>query len=85
MNVSITSSLEALVKRLVKSGRYGSASEVVRDGLRLIQEREQFREVKLEELRRLVREGRESGPATSWDVEDFKREAKARRERRASK
>jgi len=85
MNVSLTSSFEALIKRLVKSGRYGSASEVVRDGLRLLQEREQFREVKLEELRKLIREGNESGPSVTWDVEEFKKETQERRKKPSSK
>ncbi len=68
MNVSLTSSLETLVKRLVKSGRYSSASEVVRDGLRLIEEREQLRQLKLDEMRRLIRKGRYSGPGIPWDL-----------------
>ncbi|HWL95631.1 MAG TPA: type II toxin-antitoxin system ParD family antitoxin [Phycisphaerae bacterium] len=36
-NVSLTDEQDALIERLVKSGRYASASEVVRDGLRLLQ------------------------------------------------
>ena len=52
---------EALIKGLVKSGRYGNASEVVRDGLRLLEERERLREAKVVELRRLAEEGRLSG------------------------
>jgi antitoxin ParD1/3/4 len=52
---------EALVKELVASGRYNNASEVVRDGLRLLEEREKLREIKVAELRRLTEEGRLSG------------------------
>ena len=52
---------EAFIKVLVKSGRYGNASEVVRDGLRLLEEREELREAKVAELRRLAEEGRSSG------------------------
>lgn len=42
-NVSLTDEQDALVERLVKSGRYASASEVVRDGLRLLQREEEAR------------------------------------------
>lgn len=40
MNVSIGERWEGFVDRVVKDGRYGSASEVVREGLRLVEERE---------------------------------------------
>jgi antitoxin ParD1/3/4 len=52
---------EAFVKTLVATGRYNNASEVVRDGLRLLEDREKLREVKIAELRRLAEEGRLSG------------------------
>ena len=47
MNVSIGQRWEGFVEGAVKSGRYGSASEVVREGLRLVEERE----AKLQALR----------------------------------
>lgn len=40
MNVSVGRRWEGFVEAAVKSGRYGSASEVVREGLRLVEERE---------------------------------------------
>jgi antitoxin ParD1/3/4 len=40
MNVSIGDRWERFVEQTVKAGRYGSASEVVREGLRLVEERE---------------------------------------------
>lgn len=40
MNVSLGNRWEEFVESAVKSGRYGSASEVVREGLRLVEERE---------------------------------------------
>ena len=40
MNVSIGKRWEAFVERIVRTGRYSSASEVIREGLRLVEERE---------------------------------------------
>lgn len=57
MNVSLTPELERLVSRRVASGRYGSASEVVREALRLLEEREGFRQARLDQLRHEVRAG----------------------------
>ncbi|MEM0899187.1 MAG: type II toxin-antitoxin system ParD family antitoxin [Pseudomonadota bacterium] len=45
--------LEEFVENLVKSGRYGSKSEVLREGIRLVQERE----AKLAEFHALIQEG----------------------------
>lgn len=70
---------EQFVKGLVASGRYASASEVMRDGLRLMEEREQVRAAKLEALRRDIRDGMASGPAELLDMGTIKAEARARR------
>lgn len=50
MNVSLTPELEQLVQAKVKSGRYLSASEVVREALRLLEERDRRFELRLAEL-----------------------------------
>ncbi|GIW05067.1 MAG: hypothetical protein KatS3mg059_1687 [Thermomicrobiales bacterium] len=42
MNVSLTPELEELIRRKVASGMYGSASEVVREALRLLEERDRL-------------------------------------------
>jgi antitoxin ParD1/3/4 len=52
---------ERFVDRLVKSGRYNSKSEVVREGLRLLLNREQERDAKIAALREAFRRGEESG------------------------
>jgi len=57
MNVSLTPELEQFVQSRVASGRYQTASEVVREGLRLLEEREQARETALKELRAKIRRG----------------------------
>lgn len=54
MNVSLTVELEQLVQEKVKSGRYLSASEVVREALRLLAERDQLREIRIETLRKEI-------------------------------
>ena len=57
LNVSLTPELEQFVESRVASGRYQTASEVIREGLRLLEEREQTREAALEELRAQLRRG----------------------------
>ncbi len=47
MNVSLTPELEAYVARKVETGRYNSASEVVREALRLLEERDHSREARI--------------------------------------
>lgn len=54
MNVSLTPELEKLVNDKVASGQYQTASEVVREGLRLLEERDEIRTMKLEKLRREI-------------------------------
>jgi antitoxin ParD1/3/4 len=54
MNVSLTPELERFVNQRVESGKYHTASEVIRDGLRLLVEREELHQKKLDELRREV-------------------------------
>lgn len=53
---------EQFIDDLVDSGRYNSKSEVVREGLRMLQAREETRETRLDELRNAFRAGMESGP-----------------------
>ncbi len=70
---------EKLIRALVDSGRYASASEVVRDSLRLLEEREQEREARLAKLRGLIREGLGSGAPESWDPQELRQDIRNRR------
>ncbi len=57
MNVSLTPELEQLVAERVQSGMYHSASEVIREGLRLLKEQEDLKQLRLSELRREIARG----------------------------
>jgi antitoxin ParD1/3/4 len=70
---------ERFIGSLVKSGRYASASEVMRDSLRLLEEREKLREARLASLRHEIAAGLESGPGESLDMEAIKAEARKQR------
>jgi antitoxin ParD1/3/4 len=48
MNVSLTPQLEELIKRKVATGMYGNASEVVREALRLLDERDRYQLLRTE-------------------------------------
>lgn len=63
------------VDEQVAEGRYGSASDVVRAGLRLLEEHE----LKVDALRRALIEGENSGPAWPLDIDDFLRAKRAAR------
>ena len=78
MNVNLTPQLEELVRSKVNSGMYTSASEVVREALRLMDEQDRLRKAKLDELRRDVHKGIESGPSEQWDATKLKVKARAR-------
>ena len=72
MNVSLTKELENFVSELVASGMYYSASEVVRDGLRLLKEQEALKKMRVEELRTEILRGFEesqNGESKLLDIE----------------
>jgi antitoxin ParD1/3/4 len=76
LNINLTPQLEKLVRQKVESGRYNSASEVVREALRLMEEQNELRALQLERLRRDIREGQESGPPRLWSVAEMKRQGR---------
>lgn len=82
MNVSLTPELEQYIQEKVSSGLYYSASEVVREGLRLLKEREQLQQIRLQELRQDIQAGLDSGEATVLDMQNVKEKARQRRRQR---
>ena len=71
MNVSLTPELEKFVTERVQSGMYHSASEVVREALRLLKDKDLLREIKLAELRQSIQQGKDSGGAQELDIDAF--------------
>lgn len=62
MNVSVGERWENFVEAVVKNGRYGSASEVVREGLRLVEEREAKLNALRDHLNAAIEQGGEHTP-----------------------
>jgi antitoxin ParD1/3/4 len=82
---SIGKHFEELIEGLIESGRYSTASEIMREGLRLVEEREERRKAKLEALRAEIQRGLDSGPAEEVDIAEMIDAVKARgRERLAA-
>ncbi len=81
LNISLPPELEAQVRKRVESGLYGSASEVVREALRLFETYEQLRSSKLTQLRADIDEGLadiRSGKVVHFDPDDIKQRGRAR-------
>jgi len=81
-SVALGSHFEEFVKMQIASGRYNNASEVVRDGLRLLQDQEDLRRAKLEWLQAELKRGLDSGEATPLDMEEVKAEGRRLRAKR---
>ena len=69
---------EDMIEDLLASGRYSTASEIMREGLRLVEEREQRRKVKLEALRAEIQKGLDSGPMEEVDISEWMESIKQR-------
>lgn len=64
---------EIFIKKQIATGRFGSASEAMREALTLLEERE----LKLEALRRAIDEGDASGEPQAFDIQEFLAERRA--------
>lgn len=81
MNVSLTSELESYVKGKVATGMYNSVSEVMREALRLMEERDAMQAVRLEALRQDINKGLDSlerEGSKPLDMEAIKAKGRAR-------
>jgi len=79
MNVNLTPQLEELVREKVESGMYTSASEVVREALRLLQEQDRLKEARRGQLRHDIEVGLRSGRGEGWDAGRVKRQGRLRK------
>ena len=78
MNVSLTPKLEAWVREKVASGLYTSSSEVIREALRHLKQRETEEAEAQEALKREIQKGVDSGPSTPLDFDDLRSRARQR-------
>jgi len=67
---------EQFIRQQVDTGRYASASELVREALRLLETRERLREIEIEEYREKIRAGIQSGSSIPADQVFDRLEAK---------
>ena len=72
-SISLGDHFETFVKSQVSHGRYGSASEVVRAGLRFLEEHE----TKHEALQKAITQGFDSGIAENFDMANMQRDLDA--------
>ena len=66
-SIALGDNLADYARSKVESGEFGSTSEVIRDALRRAKERD----LRIENLRQLIREGEESGPPQPFDFDAF--------------
>jgi antitoxin ParD1/3/4 len=79
LNINLPPQLEEMVRRKVASGMYASASEVVREALRLLDQHERVRAARLEQLRADIGEGLASGDPVPWTADEIKQTARKKR------
>ena len=78
-SISLGEHFGGFIEQQLAHGRYGSASEVVRAGLRLLEEQE----VRLATLRHALEEGERSGPAPDFDFDRFIQAKRAQDDQKA--
>ena len=76
IHATVTPELDSFVNELVDAGRFTSQSEAVRAALRLLEDRERLRDMKLEALREKIQEGLDSGPPSTLNMKEIKKAAR---------
>ena len=76
VSIALTTQQADLLREAVDSGEYATASEVVRDAMRVWQEKWEARQADIRRLRELWDEGKASGPAQPLDFEELRKEAR---------
>ncbi|ETF03108.1 addiction module antitoxin [Advenella kashmirensis W13003] len=66
-SIALNSHFETFIRQQIASGRYNNASEVVRAGLRLLEDQDRENDLKLAELRASIQKGMESGEEKNAD------------------
>ncbi len=77
-SVALSSHFETFVRNQIESGRYNNASEVVRAGLRLLEDQQKQSELQMEAMRAAIAAGLASGPGVPADQVFDRLEAKYR-------
>ena len=68
ISIALPPDMISILRTAVESGEYASTSEVIREALRAWKLKRKVESIELDELRRLVREGMESGPGIDADL-----------------
>ena len=78
LSIALTPELAVDIRRAISAGDYASTSEVIRDALRAWKQQRQGRAIAVQELRRLWREGVDSGDSAPLNARDIKARGRAR-------
>ncbi len=78
LSIALTPEFDADIRKAIATGEYASTSEVIRDALRAWKQKRQDRFIAVSELRRVWRDGIDSGGDAPLDAKDIKRRGRAR-------
>ena len=78
MNVSLNPHFNEFINNLISSGQYNSASEVIREALRLLEQQKATEQETIEYFRREIQKGIDSGASTSWNKDEILAKARQR-------